>query len=1392
MKKIYLLAVLVMLLLHPDFACAQSAVLSEGFENAVFPPAGWSVTDRDADHHGWLLAGQGLKVYAGKQLAISYTCDPKAYPIVEYSRQDNWLITPQINITNNAFTLECFYAEEDNESHDSLVVRVSTTGDHPADFTEKLAELDVRNEEGEVNFQKLTRSLSKFSGQKIYIAFVHTGKGGYGLALDDITISNKKGPQRAGSFTVKPAADGNLKATLNWTNPTKNGLGDNLTSYQVRIYRDQLLIATLNKGTTTYTDEHATAGMHTYSIGIVTDEGESALRTARACIGEDVPSTVRNLRADPHKGKVTLTWTAPETGVNKGFINPQHLKYSLYKTTGGVQTTVAEGYEKTTFTEDIADGQTVVYEVAASNAAGTGEKTRANSVITYSGSQAELTVGMQATSEFTNSRIPVDAYSKATVSQTIYYPHELQYVKGAINHVIFRNAFSQSTDLTRPLQVYIGETDQADLKLGWVPVAQLNKVYDDTITMSRGSNDIDIVLSQPYHYQGKNLVVTVYGARIDRTARYADHFLVERTPAHANRSRLLSGSSNINLTALPQSSDVISEVPYTRFVMTTTLTGSLHGKVTDTQGHAIAGATVTLPHYKLTAITNEDGSYDFDFVPSGAQNITVSANGFDDYSRLVTIEETGTALDITLPKLQTYTCHGVVTNDKNTPLAGALVAVEGYAKQETTTQADGSFVLSGLYAGKKYTLTISKANYDVYAEALNATASVNKGTIIMRHSHIPAYAVEAQTTTDGNMLNITWKNPYTRKGRTQWTTIGSSNIQTGTSGDSYYSADDYCVAHLWDAKDIADSMMTGQSFMGMRIYLQAISGTFTAHVWEGDRTNHKSVAQKAIPLSAISRDGGWVNVVFDKPVEIKKGTTYMVGIHVKNASTDPIGVNYKWGSALKGKNNLKFTDAEGHYTYDASYAFNISAHVGIPGTTLPVDSTDASYLPAYKVYRSTPSGQWYSLGTAASCSYQDTQWASLPSGHYVYKVEAQYPDGASTAAFSNDITRLIDTDAGISAIVSPKKMIEKQPVVEVKAYIKNYGEKPIHDVPVKLTVNGAPVASATVTEMLAKDDSTLVTFGNVSLDDNVINHITLTTTLGGDGASSNDSMTVTISNLPNIALHAFRWDVFGNAGPIVINTNNPEATTLKRSVTPNESIVAAGCMVNGKFHSFSTTWQSIPQQYLVLDTVSWAPAEARPTKDFVLDMDYDVTQGCLYCIAADTLTTKTVLASVDSDLGTLTILTELDHPYHAFAINKQGEMYGITRSGDLYKIEQIGLFFNEERVGSTGITDVRYFQSMTFDKKTNRLLWVHAGENGTGDLYDVNTTTGIASLLGRVIVGNEPAEAVGLYTTGGSTDGIKAVTTKVLTEKCYNTAGQRVPHSYRGVVIAGGKKQLQK
>ena len=312
MKKFYLLASLVILLLHPDYAHAQSLILNEGFESAAFPPAGWTVIDRDADHHGWLSGGERLTVYAGKHVAISYSCDPKTYPIVEYSRQENWLITPQINVTNNAFILQFFYAEEDNESRDSLDVMVSTMGKRPEDFTEKLAELEALNDEGEVKFQKLTRSLSKFSGQKIYIALVHKGQKGYGIAIDNVTISNKKGPQRVERFTVKPAVDGMPSATLNWTNPEKDGLGNDLTDYQVKIYRDNTLIATLEKGTTTYTDEHAPTGVHTYSVSIVTTEGESALRTAKAYVGEDVPAAVKNLKAEPRKGKVVLTWTAPK------------------------------------------------------------------------------------------------------------------------------------------------------------------------------------------------------------------------------------------------------------------------------------------------------------------------------------------------------------------------------------------------------------------------------------------------------------------------------------------------------------------------------------------------------------------------------------------------------------------------------------------------------------------------------------------------------------------------------------------------------------------------------------------------------------------------------------------------------------------------------------------------------------------------------------------------------------------------------------------------------------------------------------------------------------------------------------------------------------------------
>src|SRR5262245_54336135 len=65
-------------------------------------------------------------------------------------------------------------------------------------------------------------------------------------------------------------------------------------------------------------------------------------------------------------------------------------------------------------------------------------------------------------------------------------------------------------------------------------------------------------------------------------------------------------------------------------------TGSLHGQVSDELGALIVGATVTLvatDGTQKTAVTNNEGSYNFNSVPPGPYTIHVTAPGFGLYEK---------------------------------------------------------------------------------------------------------------------------------------------------------------------------------------------------------------------------------------------------------------------------------------------------------------------------------------------------------------------------------------------------------------------------------------------------------------------------------------------------------------------------------------------------------------------------------------------------------------------------------------------------------------------------------------------------------------------------------------------------------------------------------------
>jgi hypothetical protein len=144
----------------------------ESMEDGI--PVCWLNIDADGDGHKW-------QFFAPYGVAISYSW--QSTPLTP----DNWLITPQLVLDANDYTLTFIVAPLDPDyPAEQYSVLVSTTGTNLADFTaihtETLTEADA---EGKV----VTLDLAAYSEESIYIAFRHWGSTDeFAIILFDILV----------------------------------------------------------------------------------------------------------------------------------------------------------------------------------------------------------------------------------------------------------------------------------------------------------------------------------------------------------------------------------------------------------------------------------------------------------------------------------------------------------------------------------------------------------------------------------------------------------------------------------------------------------------------------------------------------------------------------------------------------------------------------------------------------------------------------------------------------------------------------------------------------------------------------------------------------------------------------------------------------------------------------------------------------------------------------------------------------------------------------------------------------------------------------------------------------------------------------------------------------
>jgi len=123
--------------------------------------------------------------------------------------------------------------------------------------------------------------------------------------------------------------------------------------------------------------------------------------------------------------------------------------------------------------------------------------------------------------------------------------------------------------------------------------------------------------------------------------------------------------------------------------------GTVTGKVTNTAGAPISGASVSLGGNG--AITGSDGGYTLQ-VPGGTSTVTAALAGYQSASESVTVTagQSTQAATLQIQPINPGNVTGTVVDGNGQPLSGATVSAAGLT---TSTAADGSYALNNLPAG---------------------------------------------------------------------------------------------------------------------------------------------------------------------------------------------------------------------------------------------------------------------------------------------------------------------------------------------------------------------------------------------------------------------------------------------------------------------------------------------------------------------------------------------------------------------------------------------------------------------------------------------------------------------------------------------------------------------
>ncbi len=782
----------------------------------------------------------------------------------------------------------------------------------------------------------------------------------------------------AGVAISDPSHDGT--ATVSLTIPTKTAAGDALGAISaIVIEADKEVVATyagseLIAGAKVDIPATLPLGYHAFRIYAVNEAGNGIPRCVRAFIGEDLPAAPAEVTVEADGLSARISWKPVMTGAHGGYMDPSQVRYDVVRQPGGNK--VADGISATTCSDMVKVMGVYTYYVTAVAPNGAGEA--AVSEPTVIGSDIQLPYSC----DFENpDQLLLWTLVDANGDNATW---ERGATMDGSRTMLMRGNYTRTVDdflISPPVRLEAGKAYKVVYDAG-VMNSNYPAAYSVTIgkeATAEGQSTVVKEFSTDFRMLEKKYV---YLPEIEETGIYHIGF-------HAQWEPGLPTLYVANVTIEENSASWLT------------------GIVTD-GGNPVGGATVQLGDDGCSAVSGEDGSFEFIELAPGSYGWSVSKFGYETASGtydFAPLEHK--VVEIEMTQIPTATVSGRVTDVDGRGIENAAVSIHGYGVRSGVTDRDGYFSIAGIYMKGAYTVDAHAINYESASKDVpSLDGDIDLGSLILQVKLIAPGNVSAKA--DRQTANVAWDAPVDAP--------AAFRYDDGT--DNF-------------VHNMEMSATTRYTVAGVVYDTPAVFTSMSWNVWDSSNNGRPvdvvvfDLDENGQPTNRIlyeedgleSENYNWHECVFRYPVVAPRGALFTLRGDAR-LCMDGGGEDADWprrAEKMVMSKDYRTEPFTSRYADDGSYIFRGNLTLRAAGLPMgaPRSKVAAAGLPSvrYDVWRflegkESSADEWVKLNTApvAAESFADASWSSASKGMWRFAVKAIYPDSkVSYPSFSRAV-----------------------------------------------------------------------------------------------------------------------------------------------------------------------------------------------------------------------------------------------------------------------------------------------------------------------------------------------------------------------------------------------------